>query len=73
MNTVKAKLKNAIKMRKEGGMKPLKLIIMSATINEKIFAEYYKEFAYDYIFLSGTPNFPIETIYLESSLDIKFT
>lgn len=64
-------LKNAIKMRKEGGMKPLKLIIMSATINEKIFAQYYKEFAYDYIFLSGTPNFPIETIYLESSLDIK--
>lgn len=64
-------LKNAIRMRKSYGLSPLKLIIMSATINEKIFAQYYKEFAYDYMFLSGTPNFPIETIYLESQLDIK--
>ncbi len=64
-------IKNAIKMRKEQNLSPLKLVIMSATINEKIFAEYYKEFAYDYMFLSGTPNFPIETIYLESALDIK--
>lgn len=64
-------VKNAIKMRKEKGMRPLKLIIMSATINEKIFADYYKEFAYDYMFLSGTPNYPIETTYLESGLDIK--
>lgn len=64
-------LKNAIKMRKEKNMRPLKLIIMSATINEKIFAEYYKDFAYDYMYLSGTPNYPIETIYLESSLNIK--
>ena len=64
-------IKNAIKIRQEQNLKPLKLIIMSATINEKIFAQYYKEFAYDYMFLSGTPNYPIETIYLESPLDIK--
>ncbi len=64
-------LKNAIKLRKEQNLRPLKLIIMSATINEKIFADYYKDFSYDYMFLSGTPNYPIETIYLESSLDIK--
>ncbi len=64
-------IKNAIKKRKEGGMRPLKLVIMSATINEKIFSQYYKDFNYGYMFLSGTPNYPIETIYLESSLDIK--
>ena len=64
-------VKNAIKIRKERKMRPLKLIIMSATINEKLFSNYYKEFAYDYLFLSGAPNFPIETIYLESSLDMK--
>jgi pre-mRNA-splicing factor ATP-dependent RNA helicase DHX15/PRP43 len=64
-------LKNTIKMRKEKNMRALKLIIMSATINEKIFSDYYKDFSYDYMFLSGTPNYPIETIYLESSLNIK--
>lgn len=64
-------IKNAIKMRKEKNMKPLKLIIMSATINEEMFKKYYSEFNYDSLFLSGTPNFPIESIYLESPLDIK--
>lgn len=64
-------LKNAIKLRKEQNMRPLKLIIMSATINEKIFADYYKDFSYSNISLSGKPNFPIETTYLESSLNIK--
>lgn len=64
-------LKNAIKLRKEKKMRPLKLIIMSATINEKIFADYYKDFSYSNISLSGKPNYPIETTYLESSLNIK--
>ncbi len=64
-------LKNAIKLRKEQNMRPLKLIIMSATINEKIFADYYKDFSYSNISLSGKPNYPIETTYLESSLNIK--
>jgi pre-mRNA-splicing factor ATP-dependent RNA helicase DHX15/PRP43 len=64
-------IKNAIKMRKEQNIKPLKLVIMSATINESIFREYYKEFSYDYLFLSGTPNYPIESIYLEAPLNIK--
>jgi pre-mRNA-splicing factor ATP-dependent RNA helicase DHX15/PRP43 len=62
-------LKNAIKLRKEKNMKPLKLVIMSATINQNIFAEYYKDFSYEYLFLSGTPNYPIETFYLKSSLN----
>lgn len=64
-------LKNAIQTREINKMKPLKLIIMSATINEKLFANYYKEFKFDYMHLSGKPNYPIKSIYLESSLDIK--
>ena len=61
-------LKNAIKLRKEKNHKPLKLIIMSATINEKIFEAYYKDFKFDYLFLSGKPNFPIESFYLDNSI-----
>jgi len=61
-------LKNAIKLRKEKNHKPLKLIIMSATINEKIFEAYYKDFKFDYLFLSGKPNFPIESFYIDDSI-----
>jgi len=64
-------LKNAIKMRKEQNIKPLKLIIMSATINEVIFKNYFSEFKFDWMELAGTPNYPIKTIYLESELNIK--
>jgi HrpA-like RNA helicase len=63
--------RNAIKIRKERNMKPLKLVIMSATINESIFRAYYRDFSYDYLFMSGTPNYPIESIYLEAPLNIK--
>ena len=64
-------LKNSIKLRREKKIKPLKLIIMSATINESIFQSYYSDFKFDWMELSGTPNHPIQSIYLESSLDIK--
>ena len=64
-------LKNAIKLRKERNMRPLKLIIMSATINEQIFSNYYKEFKYTTMYLSGKPNYPIDIIYLEKSLNIN--
>jgi HrpA-like RNA helicase len=64
-------VKNAIKIRKERKMKPLKLVIMSATINEKIFSSYFSDFAYESLYLSGTPNYPIESIYLETPLNIK--
>jgi HrpA-like RNA helicase len=64
-------VKNSIKLRKERNMNPLKLIIMSATINESLFRAYYKDFSYDYLFLAGKPNFPIESIYLENPIDIK--
>ena len=64
-------VKNAIKLRKERNMKALKLVIMSATINENIFSSYFRDFKYQSLFLAGTPNYPIETIYLETPLNIK--
>lgn len=64
-------IRNAIKLRKERNMKPLKLVIMSATINENIFSSYFRDFSYESLSLVGTPNFPIETIYLETPINIK--
>jgi HrpA-like RNA helicase len=64
-------LKNAIKLRTKSELKPLKLIIMSATINEELFKAYYKNFRFEWLELSGTPNHIIESIYLENSIDIK--
>jgi len=61
-------LKNAIVLRKQQNLKPLKLIIMSATINEELFKSYYSEFKFEWLELAGTPNHPINSIYLESSL-----
>ena len=47
-----------------------KLVIMSATINEAIFRDYFKD--YDYVDLSiGTKtNYPIESIFLDKPLNI---
>jgi len=64
-------LKNSISKRKEKNMMPLKLIIMSATINEEIFKSYYKDFKFEWLELAGTSNHPIKSIYLESSLDLR--
>ena len=64
-------LKNSITKRKEKNMRPLKLIIMSATINEEIFKSYYKDFKFEWLELAGTPNHPIKSIYLELSLDLR--
>ena len=64
-------LKNAIVLRREKGIRPLKLIIMSATINEELFKSYFSDFKFHSMFLSGTPNFPIESIYLEIPLNVK--
>jgi HrpA-like RNA helicase len=61
-------IKKAIKTRKEKNLKPLKLIIMSATINEEIFKAYYQDFKFDFLFLSGKPNYPIESFYLKKSI-----
>lgn len=61
-------IKNAIIIRKEKKLKPLKLIIMSATIDETIFRAYFKNVDYDYLHLSGKPNFPIEEYFLNESI-----
>jgi pre-mRNA-splicing factor ATP-dependent RNA helicase DHX15/PRP43 len=47
----------------------LKLIIMSATINPEIFANYFKnDFKYDQIEVSGKTNYPVEIKYLTKPL-----
>jgi len=61
-------IKNAIIIRKERNLKPLKLIIMSATIDETIFRAYFTNVDYDYLHLSGKPNFPIEEYFLNESI-----
>jgi HrpA-like RNA helicase len=61
-------IKNAIVIRKEKKLKPLKLIIMSATIDETIFRAYFTNVDYDYLHLSGKPNFPIEEYFLNESI-----
>lgn len=64
-------LKNSIQLRQKKNLRPLKLIIMSATINELIFKSYYKDYKFKWLELAGTPNHSIKSIYLESELDLK--
>ena len=46
-----------------------KLIIMSATIDENIFANYFSEFKYSSMNISGKTNFPITHVYSKSKID----
>jgi pre-mRNA-splicing factor ATP-dependent RNA helicase DHX15/PRP43 len=64
-------LKNTILVRKQQNMKPLKLIIMSATIDHKIFQKYFDDFKFKYLFLSGEPNYPISSTYLLETINPK--
>ena len=56
-------LRETLRLRPE-----YKLIIMSATIKDKLFENYYKEFKYKKNDVGGGRTFPIETIFLEKSL-----
>lgn len=56
-------LKNALKQRED-----LKLIIMSATINEKIFADYYSEFKYASFNVQGERIYPIKSIFTKTPI-----
>lgn len=56
-------LKNVLEKRPN-----FKLIIMSATINAKIFENYFKKFDFKKIELSGKTNYPIESIYLKKPI-----
>lgn len=47
-----------------------KLIIMSATINQEIFKQYYKDFKYVDISIGAKTNYPIKSIFLDTDLNI---
>ena len=57
-------LKQTCKLRKD-----FKLIIMSATINEDIFINYFTDFKFKHFDVGGKTNYPIESIFLDSPLD----
>lgn len=59
-------LKQTCKLRPE-----FKLIIMSATVNEDIFYKYYSEFKFNHFDVGGKTNYPIESIFLDTSLNPK--
>lgn len=61
-------VKNAVEIRKKQDLRPLKLIIMSATIDEKLFEKYYSKLKFSYLFLSGETNYPIESTFLDKSI-----
>lgn len=48
-----------------------KLVIMSATINEKLFAEYYGEFKFIHFDIGSKTNYPIKSIFLDNPIDPK--
>lgn len=57
-------------LRQTTSLRPeFKVIIMSATINEKIFIDYFKKFQFIHIDIGGKTNYPIESIFLEKSLE----
>lgn len=56
-------LRNTLRLRPD-----FKIIIMSATINSEIFANYFSEFSFKKINVEGERLFPIESIFLEKSL-----
>uniref|UniRef100_A0A6C0DZ75 Helicase ATP-binding domain-containing protein n=1 Tax=viral metagenome TaxID=1070528 RepID=A0A6C0DZ75_9ZZZZ len=59
-------LKNVLKERKD-----FKVIIMSATINEEIFKNYFKDFKYKNIFIGSKTNYPIKSIFVDQELDVN--
>lgn len=56
--------KNILKNRPE-----FKLIIMSATIDPKLFLDYFKEFNIVHLEADSAPNFPVEEIFLKTSVN----
>ena len=56
-------LRNTIKLRPE-----FKLIIMSATINSKIFSDYFKDFKFKQIDVGGARTYPIESIFVKEEM-----
>ena len=59
-------LRNTCKLRPE-----FKLILMSATVNEEIFANYFTDFKFKHFDVKVGMNYPIESIFLDASVDEK--
>ena len=59
-------LRNVIKARPG-----FKLIIMSATINQSIFEEYFKDYKYIDMQFGTKTNYPVESIFLDDNLNIN--
>lgn len=58
-------LRNILRKRKE-----FKVILMSATVDSKIYENYYKEFNLKNVQVSGKKNYSIKSIYLDKDLQI---
>jgi len=56
-------LRNTLRSRKD-----FKLIIMSATIDDKLFESYFSGYSFKTIHIGGATHFPIENIYLDKPL-----
>ena len=56
-------LRNTLKLRKD-----FKIIIMSATINEGVFEQYFKDFKCGKINITGKTNYPIQSIFLDNPI-----
>lgn len=56
-------LKSTLKLRPE-----FKLIIMSATVNDQIFADYYSESKFVTVNVGATTNYPIKSIFLDQDI-----
>lgn len=48
-----------------------KLVIMSATINEHVFIDYFREFKFVHFDVGGKTNYPIKSIFLDNPIDPK--
>lgn len=59
-------LRNVLTVRPE-----FKLVIMSATIDESLFRNYYDRFSYKNIEIGAKTNYPIESIFLKENLNIR--
>lgn len=59
-------LRNTLQQRLD-----FKLIIMSATIDERIFASYFENFSYKSIFVGAATHYPIESIFLDEPITDK--
>lgn len=59
-------LKNTCKLRPD-----FKIVIMSATVNENVFTNYFNEFRYVHFDVGGETNYPINSIFLDKSINSK--